>query len=1013
MRKRMFLPIVLSLCMVQIGAFGAPATRGNARGSNNAMNETSAGTAPVAARAATRNAVKNTNTQTNTVSARAGNRQKVVSNPSANTAPQPMAARAGSTQKVINNGTKVASATSNTVVSQECQDAFYGCMDSFCMIDNASGGRCQCSNRNDELLKVMDDIAKLDEQSYAMATEGVERIKMGEDADAVIARAKAAGDKVTGKADEETNKKKVRTLDLSAWNNTNIFSEDNDLFDEVKFDTNAVSDALSKTGAELYNSAAKMCVSQMPAQCSGSLNMLQSVYAQKIKSDCIAFENSLKQQKVASTQKLQTAEKALRDAALEKFREENKYATTGECVQAYAQCMESECGNDYSKCIQFAAEENIKGSKANEKSRTIKGVVDIVLSGATMTQIMSKKTICDGNVLKYCVNHQSEVWGKYLEYAAPTLKSAEVNSEDNLRQNCIKDLSTCFQGACAVQFDPNKDEASYDMCLSDPEIVIDFCKVKLDACIVATGGKGATAEGVAGSRMWNGIKAMLGAMRVDACTKEVKSGIEAICGEDFSYCVGLNPGAIADLLPTDTLTACMKKNNNDRNEVLQYVAEIAQGYALQINDKMYEVCENAAKQAMVSVCGDASTCDTLNLGNMSFENLLSAKLCTDTDCKNVNDFTASEIVTGKVTPHIKNRINVNSIVYRKDISDKAAPACKDDKTFRNLSPDAKLQCYTGFVYDLPKNDNGKYIFGADFADPESAEVKTIIGGLTNIFNNKMAVMLKNKTVHDCMYGKSVTGFRQSTTKNDKGEIDVSKRTRSTISNGTDTQDDVYVNLLDSYQEVLISKTLELMKQKYDKAEQDLQPQIDALNNEISQRLSAIEDIDIEKQHQINENNCALMALDKNMQENGNTCVCEDDMIAYNLPYPDAGYKISSETKHASSGRCEGVKHAANGNGQLQVCDCFRSDGYCMPGSKYFFKTGEGRNYNGELLKHTVYSYDRSNSTCTLKTTDYVCTNYLSPYCWSWDTTGVQSGNPKIEQMPTVNKETIYNQYKIK
>ena len=991
MRKPMFLPIVLLLCMVQIVAFGAPATRGNARGSNNAMNETSAGTAPVAARAATRNAVKNTNTQTNTVSARAGNRQKVVSNPSANTAaPQPMAARAGSTQKVINNGTKVASAASNTVVSQECQDAFYGCMDSFCMIDNASGGRCQCSNRNDELLKVMDDIAKLDEQSYAMATEGVERIKMGEDADAVIARAKAAGDKVTGKADEETNKKKVRTLDLSAWNNTNIFSEDNDLFDEVKFDTNAVSDALSKTGAELYNSAAKMCVSQMPAQCSSSLNMLQSVYAQKIKSDCIAFENSLKQQKVASTQKLQTAEKALRDAALEKFREENKYATTGECVQAYAQCMESECGNDYSKCIQFAAEENIKGSKANEKSRTIKGVVDIILSGATMTQLMSKKTICDGNVLKYCVNHQSEVWGKYLEYAAPTLKSAEVNSEDNLRQNCIKDLSTCFQGACAVQFDPNKDEASYDMCLSDPEIVIDFCKVKLDACIVATGGKGATAEGVAGSRMWNGIKAMLGAMRVDACTKEVKSGIEAICGEDFSYCVGLNPGAIADLLPTDTLTACMEKNNRDRNKILQYVAEIAQGYALQINDKMYEVCENAAKQAMVSVCGDASTCDTLNLGNMSFENLLSAKLCSDTDCKNVNDFTSDEIIKGKVTPHIKNRINVNSIVYRKDISDKAAAACKDDATFRNLSPDAKLQCYTGFVYDLPKNDNGKYIFGDDFADPESAEVKTIIGGLTNIFNNKMAVMLKNKTVHDCMYGKSVTGFRQSTTKNAKDEIDVSKREKSTISNGTDVQDDVYVNLLDSYQEVLISKTLELMKQKYDKAEQDLQPQIDALNNEISQRLSSIEGVKIEEVHKRNRINCFKKAVDINVKNN------------------TVGSAIPTITTDEESGTItlssDGTEFTSPlfGTFTTRVGGCTNS-GFCYKGERLFFDEGSGRNKARHALYWADAVYDETTSKCTVTTTKYACTYFLSPYCWGWDTTGVQD-RADTEQMPVYNRE---------
>ena len=987
MRKRILLSVVLSLCVAQFGAFAATAQRGNARGGNTeSAGQQQNGAAPVAARAGKmQGKVNGVNTGAKQpaapsvgggVAARAGKKQTQV-----NPGGQVMAARAASTQKVINNGTKVSTATANTVVNQECQNAFYGCMDSFCMLDNASGGRCQCSDRNADLTKVMDDIAKLDEQSYKMATEGVERIKMGEDAEAVLARAKAAGDKVTGKASAEENAKKARTLDLNAWN-TNIFSDDgDDPFDgaDVSVDSSAVSNALSKTGDALYSSAAKMCIEQMPGQCGSSVQMLQNMYAQKIKSDCMAFENSLKQQKIASTQKLQAAEKALRDASLEKFQEENKYATTGECVTAYAQCMQGECGSDYSKCITFAAEENIKTSsgvsKVNEKKRTIKGVVDIVLSGSTMNQLMSKKTICDGNVLKYCVNHKNEVWDKYLEYAATTLKAAELNAEDNLRQNCTKELATCFKKACAAEFDPNAENASYDMCLSDPLLVVDFCKVKLDACIVATGGqelksgsKDAMKKALEGSRLWSGVTSMLAGMRVDACTKEVKAGIESICGENFAHCVGLNPYTIANLLPFDKLTACKTENKRNDEEMLEYIADIAQGYALEINDSLYARCENAAKEAMVKVCGNSESCDTLNLGNMSFDSLLRVELCIEDEktgeitCKDsVNDFDQQDIILGHVLPHIRNRVNVNSIVYN---SDRNNDQCSNEAKFNEMRPVDKLSCYKGFSYEL-LDDKGqvkkslrkaeKYLtngFDAkktDLADPSSLGVQSILKGLNNVFNTKMKVMLTDKTVSECMNGKDVTGFVQDNSvdgkqqSSDKNKRDIKGR----ISNATEdaTQDLIYENLMDSYQQVIISKTLELLRERYDEAEAALQPDIDAAYAKISERLKTIEGIAVDNQHRVNEKTCKNYAKKNNDR-----------------------------------------------------------DGFESTNSGGFFKTGCVGAARDSMHAWTKADYDRDTTICTVTRTEHLCTKKIAGCCWSWDGKGVPS--TITYRLPMINSEDI-------
>ena len=102
-----------------------------------------------------------------------------------------VAARAGATQKVIGTGTTVAAANQNVVVSEACRQKYYGCMDSFCMLDNDSGGRCICSDKNAEYDDILAQIEALDLQSYQMATYGVERIEMGDAADVAIANANA------------------------------------------------------------------------------------------------------------------------------------------------------------------------------------------------------------------------------------------------------------------------------------------------------------------------------------------------------------------------------------------------------------------------------------------------------------------------------------------------------------------------------------------------------------------------------------------------------------------------------------------------------------------------------------------------------------------------------------------------------------------------------------------------------------------------------------------------------
>lgn len=626
MRKSVFLTLFLSLCVSDFGAFAAT-VRGNARGTGAVANAGTATSAPTAARAASTRQIAGS-TKSSAGSARSATPQT-----------KGVTARAA-TQKALSMGTKVSAATTNTLISQSCQDAYYGCMDTFCMLDNAAGGRCQCSDRIVELNAVLDEIMRIDEQSTRIATEGVEKVQMGDFADQINNRAKS----IESEFDGSTKTASTRTLsiggtsfDLTSFASADLFSAG----EEEVFQETPVSDITSRTGDSLQKSADELCVARIPNECKNSVSLLQMAYIQRVKSDCIGYENALKQQKLASQQKLLAAQKAVRDAVLSDVREKNKYATTGECAIAFAQCMQTtaECGNDYTGCVTLAAAENARNNTNSSvaKETTIKGVVsgaDITLAATTMESLLAKKEIC-ASVTRQCVNanRNDAVWNLFLRNVAPTLKSAEKIAEQNLRSNCIPSVAECFKTACRAQFLDN--EENYDVCLSNPATYKSLCKVQLEPCLEATGG---TYEKPEESSLWNGLVALLNSMKVDACTQEVKGCLTDRCGADYSGCIGLDTFSIVNLCPIEKLTACVtdgrfSKRNADgtvdnENEIREYIAQIAQGLALQIDNSLTETCQRVADEAMIKVCGDTENCDALTIDLSTLKTLMSVQACS-------------------------------------------------------------------------------------------------------------------------------------------------------------------------------------------------------------------------------------------------------------------------------------------------------------------------------------------------------------------------------------------------
>ena len=621
MRKLLFLPMIAALFCAGFSAFGDTVRGG--RSIANSMNSSEPTTettdnaektaAPVAARAANRNRAKQVNNTTTarvatrTTAARSAKKTPptstgtVAARAARNVAPAKnsgvVAARAGAKQKAVNMGTKVTSASENTMIPQECQDSFYGCMDSFCMLDNVSGGRCRCDDRSEELDAVLEKIMKLDAQSKTLAEEGVERLQRGDAADEIEAMAEDAANKVVAgqKKNQKTlsnleSSKKTKTLDLSIFTN-NMFDAD-DLMEDDPF--GGVGDFSDKTGTALRNAATKLCGSKMPDQCKEYGSMLQMVYAQKVKSDCVAYENDLKQQRMNSENLLKTAQKAVRDAAAEQYQNKNKYKTVGECVVPFKQCMlgEDVCGAGFSKCVV-----NKLVVSKTAKSKAIKtGTTTIDIDATTFDAVTSKKDFCD-SVLEQCVNVRDKVWNAFLVDVAAELKAAEYAAEDEQRRSCAKNIVNCVKEAASAE-GLQEGTDSWAIFTSDTKNVENICKVQLDQC-------GAYDPNIRKS-IFDYVQLSLDAIRADRCTTSVRNCFqkEDNCGQDYSQCVGVSNDMLWSMCEESVAVDCKGKGS----DLKAYVVKVAQGLLLNVDSALAAACRKIVNSAMAEACGSTDSC---------------------------------------------------------------------------------------------------------------------------------------------------------------------------------------------------------------------------------------------------------------------------------------------------------------------------------------------------------------------------------------------------------------------
>lgn len=655
-------------------------------------------------------------------------------------------------QSVISTGTKVTSAAQNTVVDEKCWNGFMGCMDSFCMLDNANGGRCICSDQNAQYDSILAEIQSLDEQSYQMATVGVERIEMGNDAAAVMKKTQ----EITKSIEKDSQQSKRQSLDLSAWNLTEVdFDADAEDIFSLSSDGTSIT---NKTGDALYRASAKLCNAQLP-DCESQSKMMELMYMQRIRSDCTAYENSLRQQRTQSAQKLAAAQSAMREAALEQYRNENKY-DLGQCTVEFKKCMQTTggCGEDFSGCVDYAVRENLTTSEPKPKTKTIKGTSSkITLLSATYDVLEAKKELCM-SVTQQCVNVRNQVWDTFIREVAPQVKSAELMAESNMRTSCISNISSCFQKACKDNMDPNDPDGSYDMCLTHPDALTNACKVEIEPCDKSI------------PEIMTYVRARLASMRVDSCTREFKECLtsEDRCGSDYTQCVGLDTDTIVKMCPEDKLPGCKYNPNGADNQnyvysqedVYKNLAQIATGIFLNIDNNMLTTCQKALDTAMLRVCGSTTECNDLIVDNGLGARSLEYKVCAFESDKDI-DINQCMVNIDMITDDDLGRNQIAAQGNDKDVKitvtkqgRKNIAAVIDGLIYWdgvNIGDDGNIDI-TGYFKSLDKNGN--------ITSEQEKRVANELNALQTSIQNAISAIESDQTVAYCREGRTFQGYQQ-------------------------------------------------------------------------------------------------------------------------------------------------------------------------------------------------------------------------------------------------------------
>ncbi len=389
----------------------------------------------------------------------------------------------------------------------ECQAAYFTCMDQFCALQNESYRRCICSSKL-ETVKAreralsqttvqlqdfkdlnLDAILKTPAEVKAMlsATEGEKKLAKKRDNSASMQKLTAITDVLEG----------TRTNALSMTGQLDAGGD----IKQIWTTTDLISGAniANLTGESLYNAVHSQCAELVAPQCpsKSTLSMVMSAYGMYIENDCETLLTALNKQATNANTAIRQTNREMNMARLENYDAHNSVAIN-DCVAGVRADLTADtaCGANYVHCLDLTGRylnrvtgEPIYTANFYELNGQVSLLGD-VLTNTTNAKIvaeLNRKKEFANHTLETCRDIADEVWNEFMRQAITEIYQGQQEKIRQVKNECMDVVTTCYDETTAQLRDYSNIEEQ--MLLGDRlELSEEMCEEKMATCSNLYGG---------------------------------------------------------------------------------------------------------------------------------------------------------------------------------------------------------------------------------------------------------------------------------------------------------------------------------------------------------------------------------------------------------------------------------------------------------------------------------------------------------------------------------------------
>ena len=414
--------------------------------------------------------------------------------------------RVATTKTARATTTQIATNTFNTQ-QNECQDAYFACMDQFCALANDKYRRCICSNRLETIRARERVLNQTSEQLQDFKDLNINVIpKTPAEVKSMLSASEGELKLSKTKDDSAASKKLTAISDVLAGTRMNALSTAGqlDIGGDIKqiwntTDLIAGASIANLTGESLYNAVHSQCAELVADRCPSrtTLNMVVSAYGMYIENDCTIILGNLDKMATNANTAIRQTNREMTTARLENYDAHNS-AEINECIAGVRENLTADtaCGENYVHCLDLTGLYLNRVTGAPIYTANFYKINDSVsLAGDVLTNHTNAKLVAELNnkkkfaerTLETCRDIADSVWDEFLRQAITEIYQGVQSKIRTVKNECMDVVNTCYDEKTKQLRDYSNIEEQ--MLLGDRLILSEeMCTEKLTTCSNLYGG---------------------------------------------------------------------------------------------------------------------------------------------------------------------------------------------------------------------------------------------------------------------------------------------------------------------------------------------------------------------------------------------------------------------------------------------------------------------------------------------------------------------------------------------